>query len=283
MNRGAIRGLLWLGFVVTALMISAGSYRLLRSGAVLPAASGAPALPAAVLLLIAYVVMLWFSARNVADYPKGALMRTAWWLIAAAATAGLARIAFECIAAGSPGLLPWIGLRQIPNVLHSALILSGALTMWTAFSRLGMGARFRWPHRVAIAAILAWMPVVYSVRDHLPDSHSALAFIRVLQASDPFFILAGAVAAVMLLSIRQEIGRSEMGLSVGFLVAYSILKPLAFGARALFAARYPVLSAVLAGLARSCDWSLALAVFCRWKVTERSRAFVDEYNRGKRR
>jgi hypothetical protein len=277
MNRGIVRGLLWLGFAMTALIFSAGSYGKLRSGAALPMASGAPPLPAAVLLFIAYVVMLWFSARNVGDYPKRALMRAAWWMIAAAAAAGLARIGFEYMAASSPALLPWIGLRQIPNVLHSALILSGALTMWAAFSRLGMGGRFRWPHGVAIAAILAWMPVVNSVRDHLPDSHSAFAFIRILQSSDPLFILAGAAAAVMLFSIGQEIGRSEMGLSVGFLVAYSILKPLAFGARALVAARHPLLSAVLVGLARSCDWSLALSVFCRWKVTERSRALADEY------
>jgi hypothetical protein len=198
--------------------------------------------------------------------------------MAASFAMGLVRYAFElgAFASGLARAGDLIGLRQVPNVLSTSLLLAGVLAMWLAFSRYRMGLRFGGLHVAGFLLILSVAPVFFWFAGNLPDSRSQYAFVRVLQSLDPAMVFGCAVLALVLHSIRGETGKGAMGISLGYLIAALMVRPLAFALRLSLNLAHPVPAAMMIGLARGSDWLFALAVMRRLVVNERAEEVASE-------
>jgi hypothetical protein len=306
MKKSIAAAALWIAYLATALWLSIANVGPFRPAS-RPLFQGGPALPPfgrgpgrffpwqpgiravvllnwTVTLFFAYLIAFWFSLEIRKDYPKRSAMRLAWNLIAASCAAAMIRYVFEfaMTLSGGPFPLanPLLGLRQIPNVLHSVLLVAGLVAMWVSFSRLRLGVRFLWTDWLAFAAVLAVTPQIRSLQLSLPDSGSAYAAIRFLQDADPLLIIASALTGVVLHRISREIQSGEMATALRYFVAFLILRPLLPVLRLLPGVQaLPPVEFLLLGLGRAADWLFTLGVFHRWRFTQNAAELTARYER----
>jgi hypothetical protein len=285
MNRRAIPVLLWIAFLATAAMIASAVVRQGPALAVmerLATRTAPPAGPSALPIIVAYAIALGFAWKVREDYPQHMAMRHAWSLFVASCAVAVIRYGYEFIfPLVADKSSPLIGMRQIPNALTSLLLLAGLAAMWRAFSTFRMGIRLRWPHVLAIAAVLVLAPWFLTFRAGLPDGRSIYPAVRWLQSLEPVFLFASAIAAIVLHRISQEVEGGDMATSLHYIVGFVLLRGGAFAIRlSLGPLAPPVVVMLLIGLARASDWLLPLAFYYRWRVTQRSAEMADRYERG---
>jgi hypothetical protein len=234
------------------------------------------------LFLIAYSFSLYLWLKIAADHPAGSTMRMAWLLMAWSSAISIIRHGFEGTAflAGWTETVPTtlLSLRQIPIVLSLVFLAAGLIAMWSSFAAIGLGLRFRRTDWLWFALILAFVPVIFSARENLLDSHSSYAVIRHLQAASPVLLAVPALIAVVLHRIRQEMGGGQLATSLRLMVAFLVLRLVALSfLGSPFHEHFPAIGALSQACGWAAPWLFPLAAVQRWKVTVSASALVARY------
>ncbi len=213
------------------------------------------------------------------DYRERSTMRLAWRLIAASAAIAVIRHLFESLAVAAgwidTRLTTLVSLRQIPIVVSLILLTAGLVAVWSSFTSIGMGLRFRRADALFIAIILAFVPSILSLRDEMFDRQSVYPIIRHLQVASPMLLAAPALVSLVLHRITQEMGGGPLATSLRCLVAFLVMRLLA-----LFlglSPGIPVFTVASRTVWWAAAWLFALAVFHRWQVTLAASELADRY------
>lgn len=218
---------------------------------------------------IAYAGATVYCAKIAGDYRERSTMKLAWGLIATSAGAAVIRHSFEwlIVAAGwmDNRATTLVSLRQIPIVISLLLLTVGLVAIWSSFTSIGMGLRFRAADLLVLGVIFAVVPSILSLRGEMLDAQSAYPVIRYLQSASPLLLAAPAVASLALHRISQEIGGGQLALSLRCMVAFLLVRMLS-----LLVGLFPAVAAMTV-LSRTLWWSAAwlfcLAIYYRWQLT----------------
>jgi FtsH-binding integral membrane protein len=120
-----------------------------------------------------------------------------------------------------------MSLRQIPIAVSLILLTAALVAMWSSFTSIGLGLRFRRSDALLLIVILALVPSIFSLRENMNDARSVYPLIRHLQSSSPLLLAAPALVALVLHRISQEMGSGQLAISLRFLVASLVLRLLA--------------------------------------------------------
>jgi hypothetical protein len=230
------------------------------------------------LKLIAYTIGLIYWLKISSDHPKGSTMRAAWLLLAWSSAISIIRHAFEWMIYFANWPLTISSFRQIPTVLALVFLTAGLFAIWFGFAAIGLGIRFRISDLIWIAAILAFVPYLFSWRENMVDAHSSYAFIRDLQSLSPVLLAAPALIALLLHRIEQEMAGGQLATSLRLVVAFLVLRLVA------------MLIMISPGLANSATlqmiggaagwiaiWLFTLAAAYRWRLTLSVRELTRRY------
>jgi hypothetical protein len=206
-------------------------------------------------------------------------MKLAWRLIAAHAVFALMRHGYESFAVvtgwmtGQPTTLAT--LRQIPLVISLILLSAGLIALWSSFTAIGIGLRFRLTDYLLLGLILALVPLMLSQQQGMVDSHSDYSLIRRLQSASPGLLAVPAAVSLILHRISQEIGGGQLALSLRLLAIFLLMRMLS-----LFLSLYPEWT-VLTIASRTTfwvtPWMFLLAVFYRWNLTVSASEMARRY------
>lgn len=253
-------------------------------GSLLVAAPGSPPVRALqmslhVLTAIAYGCGTHVCVKIANDYRDRSTMRLAWRLIAASAGFAVVRHSFEglVLATGwvDTMLTTLVSLRQLPIAVSLILLTAGLVAVWSSFTSIGMGLRFRAADVLVLAVILAFVPSILSLREEMSDAQSVYPIIRHLQSASPLLLAIPALVSLVLHRISQEMGGGQLALSLRCMVAFLLMRMLA-----LLLGLFPGVPALTVA-SRTVWWSTAglflLAVFYRWQVTLSASELADRY------
>jgi hypothetical protein len=235
----------------------------------------------------AYGFAAHYAFKIAGDHRGPSTMRTAWLLIALGGLGEVVRHSFECLAFG----LGWteigasetnalVSLRQIPMVLALVLLLAGLIAMWSSFTAIGLGVRWRRKDALIILAVLVFISLIMPLRDSLSDAQSVYPLITHIQSANPPLIAAAAVIGLVLYRISTEMQGGQLAASLSCMVAYLMARLVA-----MLLNLSPNLRGVLAFdvVARVTWWSVPLlfllAVVYRWRLTLSAIELADRYER----
>ncbi len=231
------------------------------------------------LTAVAYAGATSICLKIAGDYRDRSTMRLAWRLIAASATVAVIRHCFEWLVLATgwneTRLTTLVSLRQIPIVVSLILLAAGLVAVWSSFTSIGMGLRFRGGDIVVLGIILAFVPSIFSLREEMSDAQSVYPIIRHLQSASPVLLAAPALVALALHRISREMGGGQLATSLRCLVAFLLMRLLA-----LFLGSYPGVAAFTVASRTvwwSVGWLFLLAVFYRWRVTVSASELADRY------
>ena len=230
------------------------------------------------LKLIAYTVGLIYWLKISSDHPKGSTMRAAWLLLAWSSAISIVRHAFEGMIYYSNWPLTISSFRQIPTVLALVLLTAGLFAIWFGFAAIGLGIRFRVSDLVWIAAILAFVPYLFSWRENMVDARSSYAFIRDLQSLSPVLLAAPALIALLLHRIEQEMAGGQLATSLRLVVAFLVLRLVAMLINiSPSLAKLPALQMIGGAAGWIAIWLFTLAAAYRWRLTLSARELSRRY------
>jgi hypothetical protein len=226
-----------------------------------------------------YAGATWYGVKIAADYPDSSAMKLAWRLIAAHAVFALLRHAYESLAVATGWMTgqatTLATLRQIPIVVSLILLAAGLVAMWSSFTAIGIGLRFRMGDYLLLGLILALVPLILSQQQEMVDSRSSYSFIRRLQAASPGLLAVPAAVSLILHRISREIGGGQLALSLRLLALFLLMRMLS-----LFLSLFPEW-AILTVLSRTTFWAtpwmFLLAVFYRWRLTVSASELAGRY------
>ncbi len=230
---------------------------------------------------VAYALALFFCFKIKADYPPDSRMRFAWRLMQASCAFAVFRYVIDWIAVRwrdsiDPTL---VSLRQIPIALTLVLLTGGLVVMWTSFTAIGLGARFRKLDLLGFAATAACVPFVFSLREGMADAHSGYAFIRHIQSASPILLAAPALAALALHRISHEMGEGTLALSLRLLAVSLVLRLVSLWIGSSAMSREPYYSALALALNSAASWIFVQAIFQRWCLTVQAANLAERYGR----
>jgi type III secretory pathway component EscS len=229
----------------------------------------------------AYAIALFLCFKIKADYPADSRMHLAWRLIQASCAFAVFRYVIDWIAIRwrdsiDPTL---ISLRQIPIALTLILLTGGLVVMWTSFTAIGLGTRFRRLDLLGIAATAAFVPFVFSLREGMADAHSGYAFIRHIQSLSPILLAAPALAALALHRISHEMGEGTLAHSLRLLAVSLVLRLVSLWIGSSAMGREPFYTALALAINSAASWIFVQAIFQRWCLTVQATSLAERYRR----
>ncbi len=233
----------------------------------------------------AYLIAFFFCRKIQADYPADSSMRFAWRLIAASSAFAVFRYGIDWIAVSwrdsmDPNL---VSLRQIPIALTLVLLTGGLVAMWTSFTAIGLGTRFRKLDLVGFAATAACVPFVFSLREGMADSHSSYTFIRHIQSASPILLAAPALAALALHRISHEMGQGTLAVSLRLLAVSLVMRLVSLWIGSSAVGRDAYCYAFALALQSAASWIFVQAIFQRWSLTVKATRLAERYERDPQR
>jgi hypothetical protein len=232
-------------------------------------------------LALANALALGLSLRVRRDFPKGAPMRSAWLLLALSCATAMVRYALLWAAASRtlppaarPALFLGTTLLEVASLL---LLLAAVILMWRCFARLRLG-RLRLPDWLAVAAIAIATPALFTLRESGPLAPARSFVIVQLQYLDPALIACCAIAGIVLLRTRRDVGGGGLAASFFYIGAFGLVRlaALLVPLLPLPGIRWIEPPFTAAGLAS--DWLIALAVWRRWRVTVEATELTKQYD-----
>lgn len=232
-------------------------------------------------LAAAYALALVLCLKIQADYPADTRMRLAWRWIAASCGFAVLRYVFEWV------VINWrdamnptqVSLRQIPIALTLILLTAGLAAMWTSFTAIGLGNRFRRLDLLSFAATVACVPFVFSLREGMADARSGYAFIRYLQSASPVLLAAPALAALALHRISHEMGEGRLADSLRLLAVSLVLRLVSLWIGSSAMSREASFYALALAAHSAASWIFAQAIFQRWSLTVQAARLAEQYRR----
>jgi hypothetical protein len=229
------------------------------------------------LKLVAYAVALVYWMKISSDHPKGSTMRAAWLLLGWSSFISIVRHAFEWMIYFANWPLSISSFRQIPTVLALVLLTAGLFAIWFGFAAIGLGIRFRISDLIWIAAILAFVPYLFSWRENMVDARSSYAFIRDLQSLSPMLLAAPALIALLLHRIEQEMAGGQLATSLRLVVAFLVLRLVAMLIMISPALNLTTPRIIGGAAGWSSIWLFTLAAAYRWRLTLSVRELTRRY------
>jgi hypothetical protein len=236
------------------------------------------------LYIAANVLALYYCLKIRSDHESTSTMRVSWLLIAASCATTIVRHAFEWTAF----LVGWwstrmetlVSLRQIPTALAMVFLTAGLAAMWSSYTAVGLGMRFRWRDGALAAVIVALMAVVWTARGHMYDANSDYPLMRHLQSSGPLLIAAPALLCLVLQRISREMQGGQFADSLRYL-AWSLLLRMLNMVITFFMPLWsmPVLAVAAAAAFWASGWLFTLAIFHRWRLTVSLHELADLYEK----
>ena len=231
-----------------------------------------------VLKLIAYSVALVYWVKISGDHPKGSTMRVAWLLLAWSSAISIVRHAFEWMIYFADWPLSISSFRQIPTVLALVMLTAGLFAIWFGFAAIGLGSRFRTSDLIWIAAIVAFVPYLYSLRENMADARSPYALIRYLQSLSPVLLAAPALIALLLHRIEQDMRGGQLANSLRLVVAFLVLRLIALLIMlSPGLANLPIQFMIAKAAGWGAIWLFTLAAAYRWRMTLSARELTQRY------
>jgi len=229
----------------------------------------------------AYALALFFCFTVKADYPADSRMRFAWSLMQASCAFAVFRYLIDWIAVRwkdsiDPAL---ISLRQIPIAVTLILLTGSLVAMWTSFTAIGLGTRFRKLDLLGFAATAACVPFVFSLWEGMADSRSSYAFIRYVQSASPILLAAPALVALALHRISHEMGEGTLTYSLRLLAVSLVLRLASLWIGSSAVGREPYYSALTLALNSASAWIFVQAIFKRWCLTVQASNLAERYRR----
>lgn len=228
---------------------------------------------------LCYAGATWVCLKIAADYPDSSAMKLAWRLIAAHSVFAMMRHGYESLSVmtGWMTSLPTTitTLRQIPIVISLILLSAGLIALWSSFTAIGIGLRFRMADYLLLGLILALVPLILSQQQEMVDSRSAYSFIRRLQAASPGLLAVPAAVSLILHRISQEIGGGQLAFSLRLLAVFLLMRMLS-----LFLSLFPdwpVLTVASRTTFWVTPWMFLLAVYYRWRLTVAATELAQRY------
>jgi len=228
---------------------------------------------------IGYAAATWYCLKIAADYPDSSSMKLAWRLIAAHAVFAALRHGFESMAVVMGWMTNYpitlVSLRQIPIVVSLILLAAALIALWSSFTVIGIGLRFRVADYVLLGMILALVPLILVQQQEMVDSRSAYVFIRRLQAASPGLLAVPAAVSLVLHRISQEVGGGRLALSLRLLALFLLMRMLSLFL-GLFP-EWPILTVASRTTFWATPWVFLLAVFYRWQMTVSASELARRY------
>jgi hypothetical protein len=231
------------------------------------------------LTALCYAGSTWVCLKIAGDYPDSSPMKLAWRLIAAHAAFAVIRHGYESLSV----VTGWMTghattlatLRQIPIVLSLILLSAGLIALWSSFTSIGIGLRFRFTDYLLLGLILALVPLMLSQQQGMVDSRSDYSIIRRLQAASPGLLAVPAAVSLVLHRISQEIGGGQLALSLRLLAVFLLMRMLSLFL-SLFP-EYPVMTIASRTTFWVTPWVFLLAVYYRWRLTVAAAELAQRY------
>jgi len=234
------------------------------------------------LFIVCYAFALYYWLKIAADHPRGSTMRIAWLLLAWSSAISIVRHTFEWTGYLSgfnrTMLTTLASLRQIPTVLALVFLTAGLIAMWSSFSAIGLGVRFRRTDLLWVAVIVAFVPLTLSVRENLADARSAYPLIRHLQSASPILLAAPALVGIVLHRIRQEMGGGQLATSLRFMLAFLVVRLAVLLVGNLpIRDEFPSLLIATQAASWAAPWLFPIAAVKRWNLTVSADALAERY------
>lgn len=276
--------ILWSGCIFSAVLGASTQYAALY-GAGNPADNATRAFLQHVnqpLFIISYSFALYYWLKIAADHPRASTMRMAWLLLAWSSAISIVRHGFEwsgyLSGFNTTMQTTLASLRQIPTVLALVFLTAGLIAMWSSFSAIGLGVRFRRTDLIWVAVIVALVPLTLSVRENLADARSAYPLIRHLQSASPILLAAPALVGIVLHRIRQEMGGGQLATSLLLMVAFLVLRLFVLLLENLpIREEFPWLLILTQAGSWAAPWLFALAAVKRWNLTISAEVLTERY------
>ncbi len=273
MKKGVGSRILWCGFVLTAVWAAALGisvrifhgrvhFPLLR-----PFAFG-------VGLIAANVVTVVLSLKIRRDYPAGSRMRSAWTLVAAAASCAIAYyVGLKPGVAGPRGALSIAG--QTANGLFLLLLVAGLLRMRSAFTGLGLG-RLRRADWLMISAIAVFIGLLTALRAAVPSPFLS-PLVEQLQWLDPLLMCLCGMTAICLWRLSTDLEGGAFAVSLRYGGAFGLLRLAALLVRISPLSAVPWIHFPLTAASLASDWLVTLLVYHRWRLTPQASELERQY------
>ncbi|HLX46384.1 MAG TPA: hypothetical protein VKR43_23215 [Bryobacteraceae bacterium] len=230
------------------------------------------------LKVVAYSVALGYWMKIAGDHPQRSTMRVAWLLLAWSSGISIARHAFELAIHFGNWPLSISSFRQIPTVLALVMLTGGLFAIWFGFAAIGLGSRFRTSDAIWIAAVVAFVPYLFSLRENMVDAKSPYVLIRQLQSLSPVLLAAPALIALLLHRIEQDMRGGQLANSLRLVVAYLVLRLVAMLIMISPGLMNLALPRMIAGAAGwGAIWLFTLAAAYRWRLTLSARELIRRY------
>jgi hypothetical protein len=186
-------------------------------------------------LLIPDLIAIPLLYRVVLEYDKGSRMRLVWVLMMWAAGFSLMRHLIDFISSyGEPGPSTVLGnLSLIPMVLSISAQLLSMTLLWFGFRGLGIRRPFTWPNRMVFVIIAVFVVFCLNESSSFPHFTAPLLFFRYIEFLNPVIFAAGTIVGVLLYRLSEDIGASDLSLSILFLVLELVARIAGFATQTL--------------------------------------------------
>ncbi len=226
----------------------------------------------------AYAAGIYLAGKIAAEHRSSASVQLAWNLIGLSSGFSLIRhTAFLLhgfqLLNGMPAPVYYL-ITQLPMALAVLSFLAGLISMWCAFSALGLGFHARRVDIALLILIVLLMPPILLSRG-LQNPSELTSSIYLLRYAGPLLLPACAGIAVLLHRIAYQMRGGDMSRALLCLIAYPVLRLIA----ALLALnpglrQIQILYITQASLMQIVPLLFTLGLAYRWQITVRaSRAF----------
>ncbi|MGH9838141.1 MAG: hypothetical protein ACREEM_05095 [Blastocatellia bacterium] len=180
--------------------------------------------------VLAYSLALKLNLEIAAEYRNVRWLRLAWLMLAV--NAGLSIFRPLVTRALNPfaqelQLVPLQGLlNHLLIVPANTALLIGVLAMWWAYHEAGLGIRIKARDYALMAGFLGLMLTILALREGLTEARSTYPFASYLQLIGLGVISIATALSIVLHRLAQQVGGSQLAVSLRWLVAYLWLRNL---------------------------------------------------------
>ena len=171
-------------------------------------------------LVAPYVISIPLLYRVIMEYNPGSRMRRAWVLMMWCAGFSVLRHLLDFVSS-LVNVRLGMQIRDISLVatlLSISIQLLSMILLWSCFRGLGIQRPFTWTNRILMAIVAVFVVFCFIESSSFPHSGASSAFFRYLEFLNPVVFVVSTVVGLLLYRLSEDIGASDFGLSVLFLV-----------------------------------------------------------------
>lgn len=196
---------------------------------------------------IAYAIAALLSRRIADEYRNVRWLRWAWLALAGNAIFSMLRMVVE-----SPLFsffqadylkTPLAGyLQHLAIVPANVCLFAGLLTMWWAYSSVGLGFKLERRDYVFIGGILLLLVALLSYREALTEANSPILTARYLQQIGLILLSLSAATSIALHRMAQQMGGGQLAVVLRMLSLYTCLRLVFVLLQAFIRTEFPFLN-----------------------------------------